>query len=147
MRQWFSVKDVNNLGVVKQGHMTTFMADDILSHISPYFNPLKKHITAFCQLLFVKKAKGDYGKDALHSTTTCLDFINIFKSVFADKSLLEEAKRQSTVLGKRSYPGDLISARNGWDAVDVSQALLVAEPKKNPTNVRHTKFMAKSRKI
>ena len=83
----------------------------------------------------------------MHSTATCLDVINIFKSVFQDKSLVEEAKQPSTILGKRSRPGDLISASNGWDAVEPPQKLLAAEPKNNPTTARQSKLMMKSQKI
>jgi len=147
IKHWFDVEKLDTLAVAKLGHMTTFLEDDILSNISPYFAPLKPHITRMCTMLFRDKMKGKSGKDAMHSTATCLDFINIFRMVFQDQLLVDQAKKINQVLGKRGHDaGDLVSAENGWDAVQPSEELLKGDAKNNPTISRTSKFMAKKTK-
>ena len=86
------------------------------------------------------------GLRATHSSATCHLVISIFKSALEDKSLIEEAKQSSAILGKCSHPGDLVSAKNGWDAVKVTKSLLSTEPKMNPTTKQRNGLMKKSHK-
>jgi len=147
IKNWLLTKDPSIVGQLKFSSMMGYFEEDILPHISPYFKPLKPHISALWGVLFPHRlTQPIVGKEAMHSTATCADVINVFKSAFEDKSLIEEANQPSTILGKRSHPGDLISAANGWDAVEPPNKLLTAEPKKNPTTVRQTKLMKKSRR-
>lgn len=140
-------KEPKMVANLKFSSMIAYFEEDILPHISPYFKPLKPHISALWNVLFPQRlTQPMVGKEATHSTATCLDVINIFKSAFGDELLIEEAIKPSTILGKRSHPGDLISATNGWDAVELPKNLLTAEPKKNPTTVRQSKLMKKTRR-
>jgi hypothetical protein len=56
-----------------------------------------------------------------HSSATPMDIINIFKAALLDEDLITQLKSTQSILSKRSAPGDLISAHNGWDVVAVSE--------------------------
>jgi hypothetical protein len=148
IKQWLNAKDFKVLGHIKFSNMIGDFERDILPYISPYFDPLKPHISALWNILFPQRlTKPIVGQEAVHSTATCLDVINVFKTVFVDKSLIDEAKRQSiAILSKRHHPGDLISAANCWDAVETPKELLTAKPKNNPSTSRPRKVMKLAQK-
>jgi len=115
----------------------------ILPHISPYFNPLKKYLIAFRNVLLPKRFLSNRSKEAVHSLTTCRRVINVLKAALLDKKLIDEARQSHSVLGKRSVPGDLVVASNGWDVVKVPKTMLTEKPKLSPTTTRRTKLMTK----
>lgn len=144
LKKWITTRDPRTLGHLKYSHMIGHFETDVLPHISPYFKPLQPHISALWNILFPHRlTRPSIGKEATHSTATCADVINVFKSVFQDESLIEEAK-QPNVLGKRSHPGDLIISTNDWDAGKPSKKLLTAKPNIKSKVARQTKLMTKS---
>jgi hypothetical protein len=148
MKDWIRTTDPVNLGHLKYSHMIGHFELDILPYISPYFQPLKQHISALWNTLFPHRfTVPTVGKEATHSPATCLDIIKVFKAALEDKSLIEEANQSSTILGKRSSPGDLVSAADSWDAVKVPKKLLTAEPRIMPTVLRKTKLMGKGHRV
>ena len=63
-----------------------------------------------------------WGREASHSCVTLRDIIKAFKVVLSDQHLIREARKDKPVsLGKRSFPGELVVAGNGWDAVKVQK--------------------------
>ena len=56
------------------------------------------------------------------STATCQDIIQIIKVALLDQALIHEA-RKATSLGKHLHPGELITAKNGWDAVKILKTM------------------------
>ena len=95
--------------------------------------------------MIIKPGSTPVGPTVVHSTATCLDVINIFKTVLLDPELIANAKESCSVLGKRSYPGDLIVAPLGWDAVKVTKRNLEGEPHMSVAR-RKRKFLDKGRK-
>lgn len=83
------------------------------------------------------------GEKVVHSTATVLDIINVFKAALQDEDLIKAARKSSTVLGKRSAPGDLVAGSSGWDPVKVHRISQAASPKLSPRTTRKAKFMAK----
>ena len=59
----------------------------------------------------------DNGKDSVHSNVTCLDIINVFKTILLDDSLIIKAEEGAKSLGKHSLPGEHRVAPNGWDVI------------------------------
>jgi hypothetical protein len=60
---------------------------------------------------------------------SCCDVIQVFKNALLDQSLIAEAKQQVCIVGsKRSQPGDLVVAENGWDAVKLPKSTSTANP-------------------
>jgi hypothetical protein len=146
IQQWIHTKDPKTLGNMKFTHMIALFEEDILPCISPYFKPITPFISGLWNILFPQRlTKPTVGKESMQSPATCLDVINIFKSVLRDKNLQEEAKNPSTILGKRSRPGELIS--NGWDAVEPTKKLLTAEAKDKQSTARKSKLMKKSHRL
>ena len=66
----------------------------------------------------------DTARDAIHSNVRCEDIVSILKSALLDPALIEEAKEARSLLGKRSAPGDLVVAPNGWDAIKLVKTLV-----------------------
>jgi hypothetical protein len=146
IQQWINTKDPKTLGQTKFTHMIALFEEDILPFISPYFKPIIPFISELWNILFPQRlTKPTVGKESMRSSATCLNVINAFKSVLQDKALQEEAKNPSTILGKRSRPGELIS--NGWDAVEPTKKLLSGEAKDNQSTPRKSKLMRKSRRL
>lgn len=143
IREWMQIRDPKMLGYVKFKHILVDFQDRIVGQISPYFKPLSHHISNFQQVLFPTGLSA--GKEAEKSAATCLDVINVFKSVFKDEDLIKAAQQPNSNLGKRSRPGDLIS--DGWDVVKIPNKLLTAEPKNNPSVRQTSKLMTKCRRL
>jgi hypothetical protein len=141
LKEWFRITNPENLGHMKIGHIIINFKSQVLHHISPYFNPLKPYISALLTILFPKLLLDE---KATHSPATCRDFINIFKTVFEDKALIEEAKQSSTILGKRSHPGEPITAPDGWGSVEPTKKQLSTDPKNKPTTHRNRTFFTRS---
>lgn len=143
IKNWMCTTDPKSLGHMKFSHMIGHFEILILPNISPYFKPLTPHLSSLWKVLFPQRLTApSVGQEATHSPATCLDVINIFKSVLEDKSLIEQAKNTS-VLGKRSSPGDHVANTNDWDAVKVSRNLLTVEPGMKPTTTRRSALMTK----
>ena len=114
MKEWFYSTNPLRLRDLKFSHMIGHFESDNLPNMSPYFKPLKLYISALWNILLLQRlTMPSVGLRATHSSATCCDVISIFKSVLEDKSLIEEAKQSSAILGKYSHPRDLISAKNG----------------------------------
>ena len=82
------------------------------------------------------------GVDSVHSNVTCSEIIETFKTILLDEFLINQAKRAATV-GKRSHPGDLKAASNGWDVIDPPKRTLSRKSKVNPITLRRAKLMTK----
>lgn len=105
MRHWFAAPGLIVLGDVKSSHMFLFFEERILPHISPYFQPLVPYIRKLWSVLHPQNNSG------CHSTATCRDIVEVFKSALLDKELIEHARQPDSILGKRARPADL-HARN-----------------------------------
>jgi hypothetical protein len=134
MKQWLEANHLTALGHTKFSHMMSHFDSHILSGILPYFLPLKDHIKNFWKALIPEReSMASDGKWVVHSTATAEDIINVFKAVLQDKKLiLAHRSVLSSVLGKRSVPGDLIVGSNGWDPVKAPKNLRTASPKLSP---------------
>ena len=149
MRYWFDQKSLSNLGIVKFAHMISFFEDQIVSNISPYFDPIKVYIRDFWKALVPEREiLASQGRKVVHSTSTPQDVINVFKAALLDDELIKQHNRAhmtgstSSVLGKRSAPGDLIGL-GGWDPETVPKNITKANPKLNPTPKRKAMLMRK----
>jgi hypothetical protein len=145
MKQWLEANHLTALGHTKFSHMMSHFDSHILSGISPYFFPLKDHIKNFWTALIPEReSMASDGKRVVHSTATAEDIVNVLKAALQDKKLISAHRSvSSSVLGKRSVPGDLVVGSNGWDPVKASKNLRTASPKLSPRRLRKTKFMAK----
>jgi hypothetical protein len=86
--------------MVKPGRFETA----VLPHISLYFRPLQQHISALWNVLLPQRSTmPSIWKAAVRSATTCINVMNVFKAIL-DESLIEQAKRSNTTLGKCSLP-------------------------------------------
>ena len=87
--------------------------------------------------------------DPVHSVVTCLEIIEVFKTILLDKALISQAEQDFSVLGKRSecsFPGDLALAPNGWDVYNPASKKLAKKAKITPVVVRKRKMMTKGKK-
>lgn len=142
MKQWFAASHLATLGHLKFSHMMSHFDTFILSAISPYFFPLKDYIGNFWKALIPERESiTSDGERVVHSKATPQDIINVLKAALLDTELISEHKSTS-VLGKRSVPGDLVSD-SSWDPVKAPKNLRLANPKVSPRHTRNTKFMAK----
>jgi hypothetical protein len=124
--------------------MISHFEKHILSYISPYFFPLRVYIRDFWKTMVPEREKiASKGEEVVHSTATVHDIINVFKAALRDEDLINAARKSSTVLGKRSAPGDLVTGLTGWDPVKVHRISRAASPKLSPRPTRKAKFMAK----
>jgi hypothetical protein len=143
IKQWLAATNLNTLGHTKFSHMGAHIDVEILPHLSPYFSPLRSHICNLWTALFPNQLSTG-GPHASHSKATILDLIKAFKKVLSDPDLIARAKDAAPGnLRKRSRPGELIIAANGWDAIHPSKKQVVV---KTTTEKRRTSFMRKSRK-
>lgn len=118
----------------------------ILSHFSPYFDPLKVHIVALWNVIFpVHLNRVD--QHGVHSVATFGDIIKVFKTALLDEKLIKEAANPPTVLGKRSVPGDLTMVGDGWDVVKVTKRELEVKPKMKQQTKRSAKLMEKTPRV
>jgi len=147
IQTWIGTRNPKTLGDVKYSNMIGHFDEDILSHISPYFSPLEPHISGLWNILFPGRLTNTtVGKNPTHSTATCRDVIDIFKSALGDEKLQMEARNSPVSLGKRSRPGDLIPARNGWDAVEPTEKHFTAELKETSAPKRQRAFLEKGKR-
>lgn len=123
LKDWLTANNFTVLGHLKYSHIVAHF-DSVLEHISPYFAPLKSHLSAYRKVLF-PPAPSDDGKVAAHSNVSFEDIFTVLKGALLDEVVIEQAKQVpcDSVLGKRSRarPGELIISGNGWDAVKVSR--------------------------
>jgi hypothetical protein len=147
IKQWLCANNLNALAHLKFSHMVGHFEDVVLPYISPYFQPLRQHLSLlWATILPHRSIKPTVGKEALRSDVTCSNIIEAFKLILRDKSLISQAEQAGTTLGKRSLPGDLDVAQNGWDAVRAPKKLLITDPKVKPNTKRQAKLMTKGRK-
>jgi hypothetical protein len=147
IQQWIRTRNPKTLGDVKYSNMIGHFDEDILPHISPYFSPLEPYISRLWNILFPGRLTNTtVGKNPTHSTATCREVIDIFKSALGDEKLLMEARNPPVSLGKRSRPGDLIPARNGWDAVEPTEKHFTAELKETSAPRRQRAFLGKGKR-
>jgi hypothetical protein len=145
IKEWLCANNLGTLGHLKFSHMIGHFESHILPHISPYFYPLRPHLSTFRDTL-LPRGLNSAAKEAVHSLATCQDVIDVFKNALLDKTLIEEAKKARSVLSERSLPGDLVVAPNGWDVIKVPKTLLNAKPKLSPTTPRKTRLMTRGRR-
>jgi hypothetical protein len=143
MKEWLTATRLTSLGHLKYSHMLGHLEGSILSHFSPYFDPLKDHIVALWNVIFPVHLSR-VGQQGVRSVATFSDIIKVFKTALLDEKLINEARNSRTVLGKRSVPGDLTVARDGWDVVKVTKRESEAEPKMKPPTKRSTRLMQKT---
>ena len=123
LRHWFSMNDLSTLGYLKFSHMIGHFESHFLHHILPYFYPLQLHLTVFWTALLPQRLTAPIGdRSAAMSTATCQDIIQVIKVALLDQALIHEA-RKATSLGKHSCPGELITAKNGWDAGKIPKTM------------------------
>jgi hypothetical protein len=148
MKLWFSSNNLPELGMVKYCHMLAFFEPAILSHMSPYFQPLWKHLHLLREVIFTRLDRSSSwdGSKAVHSNVTCADIINIFKTILLDPSLISQAEQVSTTLGKHLLPGEYDTVQKGWDVVRPSKKLLVKSPMNKHTTRRKSKLMTKGQR-
>jgi hypothetical protein len=141
MKEWLESNKFSTLGHNKFSHMVAHF-DDVVEGISPYFSPLKVYIQNFWGALIPERALyASNGKRVVRSPATPQDIIEVFKTALQDKDLIAAHKStESSVLGKRSVPGDLVAGLTGWDPVKIAKT---ANPKLSPHHPRKAKFMTK----
>jgi hypothetical protein len=101
---------------VKFGDMIGLFEESVLLFISPYFQPLKQHLSSLWDKILPQRGqRPSIGKVSVHSEVTCEDIISVFKVILMDKSLIAQAEQAANTLGKRSHPGELEVSSNGWD--------------------------------
>jgi hypothetical protein len=129
--------------------MVGFFESLVLAFIRPYFKPLLPHLSSLWNTILPQRStEPSIGPISVHSVVTCSDILKVFKIILLDKSLIYQADHAAiTTLGKRSLPGDLDVAPNGWDVVRPSKKLLSADPKIKSSTARRTKLMTKGKKI
>jgi hypothetical protein len=114
MKEWFNTTiGLSALGHLKFSHITGHFETHVLQGISPYFAPLKKHLSAFLHVLFPQRPS--IGRQAVHSLATPENIIDVLKDALLDKKLIKHARKQEIVLGKRSRPGEL--TMHNWGSV------------------------------
>ena len=137
IKHWFCSTNLVELGHAKFSHMIGGFETFVLPFISPYFEPLREHLSLLWSTIFPQQStRPSIGQGAVHSNVTCSDIIEAFKIILLDKSLISQAEQAATTLGKRSLPGDLSISSIGWDAVRPSKKLLAKEPKIRPPIAR-----------
>jgi hypothetical protein len=138
---------LSSLGHLKFSHMIGHFESHALLHISPYFYPLRQHLTAFWNTLFPQRTAAPIlGRRAVESTTTCKDIIQVLEKALLDPALINQAKkvsRDDSILGKRSRAGELSMDASGWDPVKRKPGT-VKPTAKMSSKVRQTKFMGKT---
>jgi hypothetical protein len=132
VKKWLESTNLVDLGHMKFSHMIGFFEDTVLRHISPYFEPLRLHLSSLWKTI-IPHADPYTGKDSVHSSVTCLEIINVFKTILLDEALITQAEQAGATLGKRSLPGELDVASNGWDVVTPTKKKLMKEPNISPT--------------
>jgi len=149
MRQWLTLKNPRDLGFLKHGAMIGFEAN-VLPHISSYFQPLKPHLESLWRVLHpvaVQSKPENTAQSAAHSigrsSANPLDVIAVFKTALLDHNLIDQARKSQTILGKRSLPGDLAFAQNGWDVVPVETVLTDPQIGELKSKKRRTKCMTR----
>jgi hypothetical protein len=143
MKNWLCSTNLVELGFMKFSHMV-FFEDTILPGISPYFEPLKQHLSSLWNTI-VPQPRPSLGKEFVHSVVTCHDIIKVFKEILLDQSLISNAEEAAaTTLGKRSLPGGLNIGSNGWDVIRPMKKQLTEDPKISPSPKRRkSKLMSK----
>jgi hypothetical protein len=112
--------------------MIGFFDETVLSFISPYFLPLRQHLSLLWDTIS-PQPKPSIGRDSVHSVVTCNDMIGVFKTILQDQSLITQAEQAATTLGKRSLPGELELSSNGWDVLRPNKKQLKQVPKMKPS--------------
>lgn len=132
--------------------MNDFFESLVLPTISPYFEPLKNHLVSLWNTILPEQPRRRAVAsilDPVHSVVTCLEIIEVFKTILLDKALISQAEQDFSVLGKRSersFPGDLALAPNGWDVYNPASKKLAKKAKITPVVVRKRKMMTKGKK-
>ena len=123
MKLWLQQTNFLALGGIKYHPLPGMFENVILPHISPYFRPLREHLVAFWHALHPQITQNTLprGEDGVHSLAKPEHIIEVFKKALQDPALIDELKWGPSTLGKRSTPGDLTSAPNGWDAIAVQK--------------------------
>jgi hypothetical protein len=155
IKTWLSSTNLVDLGMLKYSHMFAFFESTIVSHISPYFKPLQQHLYLLRKTIFPHwqhRSDGDVGlamdlgKNSVCSVVTCSDVIEAFKTILLDESLISQAEKPPTTLGKRSLPGDYDTVKHGWDVIKPSRKVLATGPKfKQSNTVRRAKLLLKGK--
>jgi hypothetical protein len=89
------------------------------------------------------------GKLGIHSQAKPEDILKVFKTALDDPALINELQKGSSTLGKRSAPsapGELISAPNGWDAIEIPKKVLRNPPHMRAKPTRKILLAGKQRK-
>jgi len=133
MKLWLQQTNFFSLGGLKYNHMPGMFEELMLPHISPYFQPLQKHLVAFLHALHPQITQDmlPRSKQGIHSRAKPEHILNVFKTALNDPTLIDELKKGPSSLGKRSAPGELISTPNGWDAIEIPKRIL-----RNPPHMR-----------
>jgi hypothetical protein len=144
LASWLKMDDLPTLGHLKFSHMVGHFESHVLPYISPYFHPLTNHLAAFWKALIPVGMSSQGSREAVRSASTCQDIIQVIQTALLDQTLIEEARKVScdSVLGKRSCPGELVVAKNGWDAVKLPKTRM--KPAKTSSKApRQTKLISK----
>lgn len=154
IKTWLSSNNLVDLGMLKYSHLFAFFESAIVSHISPYFKPLQQHLYLLRKTIFPHwehRSDGavglnmDLGKHFVHSDVTCSKVIEAFKTILLDESLISEAEKGPTTLGKRSLPGGYDTVKHGWDVVRPSKRTMATGPKFNQSTARRAKLLMKGK--
>jgi len=146
IKTWLSSNNLVDLGMLKYSQLFAFFESTILSHISPYFKPLRQHLYLLRKTIFPHWEHLSDGDIGVHSDVTCSKVIEAFKTILLDESLISEAEKAPTTLGKRSLPGDYDTVKHGWDVVRPSKRTLATAPKFNQPTARRAKLLMKGKK-
>jgi hypothetical protein len=113
LKDWFNTNiPLNTLGLLKHSVVLSYFKTHILPGISPYFKPLKRHLSCFKRVLFPSQFAGG---QAAHSVATAESVIDILKTALLDQRLINDAKKRLSeandqselILGKHSRPSEL----------------------------------------
>jgi hypothetical protein len=151
MKLWLQQTNFLTLGGLKYNHMPGMFEELILPHISPYFRPLRQHLVDFWRALHPQITQDmlPRGKLGIHSQAKPEDILKVFKTALDDPALINELQKGSSTLGKRSAPsapGELISAPNGWDAIEIPKKVLRNPPHMRAKPTRKILLAGKQRK-
>jgi hypothetical protein len=145
MKEWFTSIDLRTLGDKKFSHIIGFFDTKILPFISPYFKPLTPVLISLRKAIFPQQSETPFnGRDTVHGNVTCSEVIKALKATLLSTSLINKAEQANTTLGKRSLPGDLNVAPDGWNVIRPTKKILSKEPSVKPAATRRVaKLMTK----
>ena len=120
IQKWLTMPNLQTLGYVKFGSMLGHFEEGVLSHISPYFYPLKPHILSWWRVLHPVTATVDAAKTHFSSyhDPSPSKIIDVFKQALMDP-LVKEGNDDKSAL-KCSFPGE--RTQDGWDVVPATNA-------------------------